>query len=47
MLVRGNGRWQTTNKLALTLDFQYLKDPALNPDEDSIYVWSVRGRFAL
>ena len=40
-------RWQTTEKLALTVDFQYLKDPALNPDEDSIYVWAIRGRFAL
>jgi porin len=40
-------RWQTTQKLALTADFQYLKDPALNPDESSIYVWSLRGRFAL
>ncbi|MEH6584308.1 MAG: carbohydrate porin [Halioglobus sp.] len=40
-------RWQTTKKLALTADFQYLKDPALNPDESSVYVLSVRGRFAL
>ena len=40
-------RWQTTEQLALTLDYQYLQDPALNPDEDSIHVWSVRGRFAL
>ncbi|MEH6585015.1 MAG: carbohydrate porin [Halioglobus sp.] len=40
-------RWQTTRKLALTADLQYLKDPALNPDESSVYVWSIRGRFAL
>ena len=40
-------RWQLTPKIALTADYQYLKDPALNPDESSIHVWSVRGRFAL
>jgi porin len=40
-------RWQTTKKLALTLDFQYLKDPALNQDASNVYVWSLRGRFAL
>jgi porin len=40
-------RWQVTGNLALTADFQYLKDPALNPDESSIYTWSIRGRFAL
>lgn len=40
-------RWQLTPRLALTSDFQYLVDPALNPDEDSIYVWTFRGRFAI
>ncbi len=40
-------RWQFTRKLALTLDYQYLHDPALNPDESSSHVWSLRGRFAL
>ncbi|MEP4485474.1 MAG: carbohydrate porin [Halioglobus sp.] len=40
-------RWQTSKKLALTADIQYLKDPALNPDESSVYVWSMRARFAL
>ena len=40
-------RWQLTPRLALTGDLQYLKDPALNPDEDSVFVWAVRGRFAL
>ena len=40
-------RWQFTDEIALTADYQYLKDPALNPDEDSIHVWSIRGRFAL
>ena len=40
-------RWQTTEKLALTADLQYLRNPALNPDEDSVYVLSFRARFAL
>jgi hypothetical protein len=40
-------RWQLTPRFALTGDYQYLKDPALNPAEDSIHTWAVRGRFAL
>jgi porin len=40
-------RWQLTPRLALTSDLQYLKDRALNPDEDSIYIWAFRGRFSL
>ncbi|GHD31009.1 carbohydrate porin [Halioglobus pacificus] len=40
-------RWQLTRKFALTLDYQYLQDPALNADEDSSHVLSLRGRFAL
>ncbi|MEH6570310.1 MAG: carbohydrate porin [Halioglobus sp.] len=40
-------RWQTTEQLALTADFQYLNNPALNPSESDVYVWSIRGRFAL
>ena len=40
-------RWQLTPRFALTGDYQYLKDPALNSAEDSIHVWAVRGRFAL
>lgn len=40
-------RWQTTEQLALTADCQYLKNPALNPDESDVYVWSIRARFAL
>jgi porin len=40
-------RWQLTPRLALTGDLQYLRDPALNPDEDNVFVWSLRGRFAL
>jgi porin len=40
-------RWQFTQQFAVTLDYQYLRDPALNPDESSISVWSLRARFAL
>ncbi len=40
-------RWQATDKIALTLDYQYLQNPALNPDESSVSIWSLRGRFAL
>ncbi len=40
-------RWQFSQQLALTLDYQYLKDPALNPDHDSASVWALRARFAL
>jgi porin len=40
-------RWQFTQQVALTLDYQYLKDPALNPDESSVSVFSLRARFAL
>lgn len=40
-------RWQFTQQLAFTLDYQYLKDPALNPEEDTVHVWSLRARFAL
>ena len=40
-------RWQFTQQLAFTFDYQYLQDPALNPDESSVSVWSLRARFAL
>ena len=40
-------RFQLTQQFALTPTLQYLKDPALNPDEDSVFVWAIRGRFAL
>jgi porin len=40
-------RWQLTPRFAVTGDLQYLKDPALNPKEDSVFVWALRGRFAL
>jgi len=40
-------RWQLTLRFALTGDYQYLENPALNPFEDSVSVWALRGRFAL
>jgi porin len=40
-------RWQLTPRFALTGDYQYLLDPALNPSEDSIHVVTARIRFAL
>ncbi|MEH6589638.1 MAG: carbohydrate porin [Halioglobus sp.] len=40
-------RWQMTPRFAVTGDYQFLKDPALNPDQDQVHVWSIRGRFAL
>ena len=39
-------RWQLTPRLALTGDYQYLKDPALNPFDDSIHILTGRARFA-
>jgi porin len=40
-------RWDLTREFALTPDVQYLKDPALNPDHSSIWVFGLRGRLAL
>ena len=40
-------RWQLTPRFALTGDYQYLLDPALNPGESSIHVLSAGVRFAL
>ena len=39
-------RWQISREIALTPDLQYLVDPALNPDEDSIWVFGLRARLA-
>jgi porin len=38
--------WQLTKVYALTPDVQYLVDPALNPDQDSLWVYGVRLRAA-
>jgi porin len=32
--------------VAVTADVQYIKDPAINPDEDSIWMFGLRGRLA-
>ncbi len=40
-------RWNISPQFALTPDVQYLKDPSLNPEEDSIWVIGLRARLAL
>ena len=40
-------RFQLTEQLAITPDIQYLVDPALNPDEDKLWVVGLRARLAL
>jgi len=40
-------RFQVTQQLAVTPSVEYLKHPALNPDDDSIWVVGVRARLAL
>jgi porin len=40
-------RLQLTKQLAITPDIQYLVDPALNPDEDKLWVVGLRARLAL
>jgi porin len=40
-------RWQALRILALTFDVQYLKDPALNPDDDEAWVLGLRARLAM
>jgi porin len=40
-------RWQLARQLAVTPDLQLLINPANNPDEDAIWVFGLRGRFAL
>ena len=40
-------RWQLTEQFAITPDIQYLKDPALNPEYDSLWVFGLRARLAL
>ena len=38
-------RIQLFKELAITPDLQYIKNPALNPDEDSLWVFGLRARF--
>jgi len=40
-------RWQLAREIALTPDVQYLRNPALNPDQDSIWVFGLRARLVL
>ena len=40
-------RVQFTERFAITPDVEYLKNPALNPDADSIWVFGLRVRLAL
>ena len=39
-------RIQLWKQLAITPDVQYIKDPALNPVEDSLWVFGLRARLA-
>jgi porin len=34
------------NRVAVTADTQFIKDPALNPSESTIWMFNVRARFA-
>jgi porin len=40
-------RLQITREIAITPDIQFLIDPALNPDESSIWVFGLRARIAI
>ena len=40
-------RWQLTARLAITPDLQLLVNPALDPNQDRIWVFGVRARLAL
>jgi len=39
-------RWQVSKAIAITPDVEYLINPALNPDTDSIWVFGLRVRGA-
>lgn len=39
-------RIQLFKELAITPDLQYIKDPALNQTEDSLWVFGLRARLA-
>jgi len=40
-------RWQLLKELAVTPNVQFLIDPALNPEEDNIWLFGLRARLAL
>jgi len=39
-------RWQLAKEFALTPNVQFIKDPALNPDEDNLWLFGLRARLA-
>jgi porin len=39
-------RWQVADEIAITPSVQWLIDPALNPDEDTIWVFGLRARLS-
>ncbi|PQB04676.1 hypothetical protein BST85_07040 [Aureitalea marina] len=40
-------RFQLSTRVAITPDIQYLINPALNPQQSSLFLYSIRGRIAL
>lgn len=40
-------RYQLTRELAITPSLQYIKDPALNPEEDNLWAFGLRLRLAM
>ena len=40
-------RYQLTKELAVTPSIQYIKDPALNQEENSLWAYGLRVRIAL
>ncbi|MGD8958072.1 MAG: carbohydrate porin [Chromatiaceae bacterium] len=40
-------RWQVADQIAITPSVQLLIDPALNPDEDELWLFGIRARVAL
>ena len=40
-------RWNITREFALSPDLQYLRNPALNPSQTSVWVFGLRARFVL
>ena len=40
-------RWQLAPQLAVTPDLQWVRNPALNPTEDQIWIFGLRARLSL
>ena len=45
--VRNVGIYMLSKHLAITPDLQYIKDPALNPNESSIWTAGIRARLTI